>query len=562
MPSLRRLASRLLSLFGLGGGRKKRRFSPEPGPADATRFRALYASVAVAAGESRADIARQVFLPMRSKHGNPTPKELKKPNPVAALSRRFRGVLPSHYYRNGLENAVEPRTDARAILRRRGPVTLVVCPGIFGEFVDLPPFDSVVGHGVDSAFRRRVGPAVEAAEGVAFSLESLTDETLPLSELVNVGSIDDADGSALVEVILLRPAFGTLETLGDADECARVYADRLDRVVAAVPEIARSKLHLLGYSRGAGVALSLLVQGRADAAHHAWAKRVKGLITLAGVVYGSDLADRAFEDEDSLDYVLLRRIEKLARELEVAPAGASATDEAKIKAENTARWGKALARIAAHAGKGAPPAGMIREGTPLVAQSAGHLYGMLRTVLFDLFQLDRPGDYFDNVRRFKRLVGDAVTGLRGLRTKARVRWWRENVLPDDVIYHALTGSMADPTRGLEPHELVESPYYGCELADHRGLRTSYYATCDFARVELNDGQVAVPKARFWPGLGPALNPDQPRLETRFLGVLGTHHWGLGFPFANETAGKSDEEQANPFPRRVLLEALAAFVVSN
>jgi hypothetical protein len=240
----------------------------------------------------------------------------------------------------------------------------------------------------------------------------------------------------------------------------------------------------------------------------------------------------------------------------VAPTGATEKEERAIKAENSKRWVKAVGRIASVAAKAPQHKGLVREHVLLPMISPGHLFSTLKSVLVDVFQIDRADEYFMNVQRFQRLVADMVVGLRGLTTEARLQWWSTHQVPADIPYYGLTGSMADRTFEGEPVPLVNSPYYGQKTADYLNLRTSFYTMSDYTGVELNDSQVAVPKACFWPGLSSKLNPQQPPIETRFLGVLGTHHWGLALPISME----SIDDQINPFPRTVLLEAMAACVL--
>ena len=41
----------------------------------------------------------------------------------------------------------------------------------------------------------------------------------------------------------------------------------------------------------------------------------------------------------------------------------------------------------------------------------------------------------------------------------------------------------------------------------------------------------------------------------YLGVLGTHHFGMAFPFMIE------DDQGNTFPRATLLKSIASFISS-
>jgi hypothetical protein len=44
----------------------------------------------------------------------------------------------------------------------------------------------------------------------------------------------------------------------------------------------------------------------------------------------------------------------------------------------------------------------------------------------------------------------------------------------------------------------------------------------------------------------------------YLGVLGTHHWGMAFAYSIEDSSRVG---GNPFPRVTLLKSLASFISS-
>jgi len=96
--------------------------------------------------------------------------------------------------------------------------------------------------------------------------------------------------------------------------------------------------------------------------------------------------------------------------------------------------------------------------------------------------------------------------------------------------------------------------YDVRSLDYRSLRTAYF---DLSTGEqLQDGRVAVQRSRFLPDVHAGMNRAQQPLKTHFLGTVGAHHFGLSFPRALPTR---DGMKANPFPRTLLLEAIARFV---
>lgn len=536
-------------------------FKPESAPEDPVHFRNLFCAVAEQAGYSRADVLLQVLLPTKTPLLPLTANELAAhPDVTALFKQRFGGIYPSYLYENGKAQGPEPARDHRSVFESKGPATLIVVPGFFGEFVECRPFEAVLGN-TDSAFHQACQPGLAGVDDRAYDLEARKEQQHRLDELVMTASYDDIrTRKPLVNVILLYPRRGTLETLGDISDAADIYLRRLDKAFQVIPESRTKNLFLLGYSQGAPVALDLLVKARADASRHPWAARIKGMISLAGVVYGSGLADQAIQDDRSSEHELLRIMKDLSESLEVDEDGDTENDKAEKKLRNTGRWTSAVAKLAQIAVTGPPaPPGLEREVEHADAIDLGYLFRTVKSVLFDMFKLDEAGEYFDNVRRFKVLARAAIVGAEGLSTASRLDWWRTHVVPSDVVYFSVAGSMPDAMRkGAPALPFLKSPYYGMKTADYPGLRKSFYGLFETSGVELNDSQVTVPKARFWPELSRHLNPAQPRFRAHFMGVVGTHHWGV----ALHGVAQSRHDKRNHFPRTVLLEAMAAFVLEK
>ena len=151
---------------------------------------------------------------------------------------------------------------------------------------------------------------------------------------------------------------------------------------------------------------------------------------------------------------------------------------------------------------------------------------------------------------------DAVVELT---TYERVRWWSQHVIPvDNFQYYSVGATMGDP-RSLHAKRQADASFNILKLsdsADFQALRAFYYdlVTDSFGK-QLNDGQVCVDRAIFWPSLVKALNPAQPDFRATFLGIHGGHHWNLALP--NVFDGSTD-----PFPRGVMVEAIATFIAQD
>ena len=186
------------------------------------------------------------------------------------------------------------------------------------------------------------------------------------------------------------------------------------------------------------------------------------------------------------------------------------------------------------------------------------LASMVRRILFEHFALHKPvANYYDNVRLFKLAVAALREGLDTLTTASRLRWWREHVLPPDVVYYAIAATMPAPcatARACATSKLHEDGRFGVydpASVDFRSNRAGYHALLRDTRKQLNDGQVPLDRAMFWPGFAAELNPNQPMYKSALLAVFNTHHWALCIT--------GMDAESNGFPRQALLESLVAFV---
>jgi hypothetical protein len=94
--------------------------------------------------------------------------------------------------------------------------------------------------------------------------------------------------------------------------------------------------------------------------------------------------------------------------------------------------------------------------------------------------------------------------------------------------------------------------FGAHTSDYNALlRSNYYTTLASENTQINDAQVSHYSSRYWREMYP-----EHHYTHYYLGVLGTHHWGMAFPYMFEDDAKVG---ANPFPRTALLRSIAAFI---
>jgi hypothetical protein len=175
--------------------------------------------------------------------------------------------------------------------------------------------------------------------------------------------------------------------------------------------------------------------------------------------------------------------------------------------------------------------------------------------LFTHFHLNEPvTDYYGNIKKLKILVNVLAEGIEGLTTKSRMRWWSKTVIPTDVRYYALAGTMMD----ADIHSVESDVSFSTSSMDFRVNRQFFYEMYKHTGKMLNDGQMAVDRANYWPGIHMRLNPKQKQYWGTLLGVVNAHHWGLALPAALD----NPDTMINNFPRSTMLKALAALLVQE
>lgn len=478
---------------------------------------------------------------------------------LRAYDAHFAGIRPSSLFARGEATPFSPVENPDGIFDRSGPVTIVVVPGIFGEFIENTPFQELFDAGGSAAARFRDNLAAHAgapeATDTAYSLDALGEREHSLDELVRVGSLDGADGKPLVNVVFLKPLLASLETVGTLDENAATYRRRLEKIFTVLGE--PESYYLLGYSRGTTVALHMASQS-VEHQGEAWARKLSGVITLGGVIYGTPLAD-VTRQEGHIMQRILARLHVLSDSLQECSPEDGVFGRSRKVASNSAAWITASAELGWLSTSMPSHPELAWESISSSTPDTGRMWKLITKILFsDAVRLDQPvSDYCGNVTRFRTMVREVQEGLDTLTTEDRVAWWQTHTLPAKMKFFSITGTMGDrtPGEGSAWAHVSNTIAYNPGSIDFKSLRGNFYDLVDSGGVELNDSQVAVQRGRFWPRLMPVMNPAQARVNTYFMGVLGEHHWGFAFP----EAVAMRESNKNPFPRTTLMRAMGAFV---
>lgn len=541
---------------------------------------------------SKNDLDHLIYLPTSDVLKPNLPREKNLLSLFDKIGELARAWQPLNLFENGRDTGAQllPLDHVFAPLRNLNHsaadrLTLVIVPGVFGEMIHTRAFEEIFRDGADVdkywrervVYQRWVEPTATYAE--QFSLEKMKSENIPIEELLSVGSIHDNQGEAVANVVLFNTKLLSLESMGDIRDRAALFLHRLKlyfRVMGTPENIA-----FVGYSRGTMVALEMLAQAKASHEDRYWLPRVKALVSLGGVTYGSDLADLAFNTKKTnpapqlaQELALLGELHDSLHELSENPLHDKNIQKQNLKiirANMTAYKDFLFGLLSAL--KKSPDGAREIKGIKATWKATREallsnrdasmkaVHTLVLKVILNSFRLDKfITQYSLNIRRMKTVIREAQIAVKQLTTPVRIAWWQNHTIPTHVRYYALTGTMADITSGiLEERALAENRIaFDPNLPDFATLKQNYQVYKTLTGFSTNDSQVAIHKARFYPELATRLNPNQKPFPATFLGVLGVHHWGLALEIATETkSGRLD-----PYPRKALLKTIAATVAAD
>jgi hypothetical protein len=527
--------------------------------ADGSKEFRSFLNAALDGNWAREDLDQIVYLPTDLVSSVPAAKDAK--DFMNQISSDIKKVTATQLYMKGKGTPLAPLNFDQAALSEN-PITFVIVPGVFGEFIKVRPFEEVIGRNDSSTrdeFRSKLANASEdLKQDKTMELKKIVDEdpntgkvNKPLDELILLSELKGKNGAPMANVIEFAMPFMSLESLGSNESVANTYIRRLEKyfAVMGVPE----HMVFVGYSRGTPLGLEMLSQAK----NKPWIKNVKALVAHGGVIYGSGLADD-IDKPGTANHRQVAAAQRLRDSLKET-RGMGRLARIKTVAKNTAAWAKFAATMA----KSDPDApGGDTGGNGATGMNGMDFRDPGRMVLDIGSQLGIKkffSGYSDNITRLKYVIDQLLDASRELKTSSRLQWWKTHTVPSHITYYALTAVMPDPDKEPMGDEISKSKRsFDSSSSDYVHLLASARALFQASGALCNDSQVTVEKARFWPRLPQLLNPAQPAMRTRFLGVVGTHHWGI----ALKTVSKMSDGAVNPFPREALLRAYAMQVAHD
>jgi pimeloyl-ACP methyl ester carboxylesterase len=544
---------------------------------------------------------RQIFLrEVRSQRPATSEDEVRATHflPDAAVARALRATtlgaamdavrassIPSLVEASQRPESAIALDPVRAIPAQRKPLTIVLVPGVFAEFIENRAFEEVFEK--PSAFRESFAQAVasrkaagddSATDRVAHlrdlksprpAAEIAAESARDLNQLIHVGEI--AAGAATVRVILFYTEFGTLESLGRNEPMARLYRARLQKYLKLT---GAQSLALVGYSRGAPLALEMLAQAKAES--DPWLADVKAVVSLSGVVLGSSLADGAMDEaSQSPMHRFLGDLKGLPGSLRYLPdpaKGLFGDSNREVAWDNVRKWSAFFAQSKTEfdeMNRDKPDFSTVNPLSAFLQLDPRMPFSIVLRMWHELGLDAFSAEYNENIDRFGSFIEKFLAATGELTTASRTAWWAKNDIPLGPTYYSIAASMANP----EAKNAIELPLFRNPLSyggdgnfdDIYLLRSSLdYFNLTKAEpggpgVSLNDSQVSVAQASFIPGIIGELRPANAGIKAKFLGIAGTHHWGMALRTVNKDLFYPDRER-NGFPREAMLRALATQIL--
>lgn len=433
----------------------------------AQRFRDVFRDVAKKYGHDETAVRKMIYLPTADDLTTPdaaieatTPEKS-----LAEIVKHAKKTSALAIYQNGVNTEFGPSESSDQVFKERGPATFIIVPALLQEVTIEPIFAEVIER--PSAYRNRYQSYLARGSDLSYDWEKMQEVAVPLTSRVRLASIDDAAGEPLVQFIVLEAAFGSLDTIGTVKASSQTFLRRIKKVLALLPPEASQNLYFLGYSRGTAVSLDMIAEAhRAPPGSYPFLDRVRGLITLGGVVYGSELSDFPYA-----------------------------------------------------------PLQLSLPQLPNPFPQPDPIFLMQQAYAFVSVLLKNSLDPIGNLKRlmvFQNAVNQAVEELK---TSARLAWWKSHVLPEGFRVFSINGSM--PVASMTRWPFPDSPFYGLNLLDYISMQPMAKRLFQLSGVYLNDGQILDAKGRLWPGLAEKINPQQPTLDMHNLGNVATHHLALG-----------------------------------
>lgn len=474
------------------------------------------------------------------------------------------------------------------------PTLIVILSGVFSEFIDSIPFQEVFekdSHGtletkwLNIVEKYNLSDFHDYMPHTTLEGDELGVKTVSLEKLMRMQTllIDNVE----VPVVFMETPRFSFESIGDQYIVAAHYLRRLEKF-ARHWETNLERVILVGYSRGATMALEMAKLIKHKDSQHPFKKSLKGVISLGGVLYGTHLAtesmvslhNKKMQTSDPTNAKTLYYLNELANQLEYVGSeqfeGHELLHKSKIFIKNTFVWLTFFKNIGLQMTFDELIEGQLNfqniqeKLLELLLKISGLRYldksvtnEFLKMLLFNSFHLKAFYKEYDlNIKKFKITVAKILTALDQITIEQRYRWWKKNKIPTkDIFYWAITAITADANTTPMGEHIVNNPWtYIPNHLDDWVMRHCHERLATLSGSTLNDGQVVLPFAMFQNEMNAMLNPyyEKNKIKGPIPLILGVNHWGMAFPIVHPRL----DNKRNGFPRKEFLMSMLLYLTKK
>ena len=480
---------------------------------------------------------------------------------------QIKNILPMELFKAGVCDTITQPLDFDYLLPTLSmdsgdPVTFIILPGFMQELMG----DFFIEWQAGSSYKfeyeqalQRSGSSLKNDQRYSLAAQAVVDASL--DEVVRIFSLDDKMGNPLVQIIYMKPLFGSMESFDAMSEVVPIYKRRLDKVFEILPM--PKKLFLAGHSMGAMRVAALLSDIEKQIEQPEWYVNLAGVISLNGAIWGSALAD-AHKIEGTIIHSLVTAGEKILQ----MPMGSS---ETKKRAEVVYQAVVPLLDLFEMSAKRLKHAPKIKVDSATLVS----IYALISKVLFEvgldetkILQIvmaavsPRVSTSPITTRvaiRMKDFIEKTLQAMAELTEVRRFTWFRDHTIPNHMPYYSLAASLPSP-RGADKsnnakNQLLSLGYYNPFSIDYLAMRLLSFDAFMIDSVQIIDGLVGVHQSQWHSGVMMQLNPRQKPLDEHFMGILATNHVNL---LVSRILG-GDDVPDHPYPRDVIFKAMRYYL---
>ena len=408
----------------------------------------------------------------------------------------------------------------------------------------------------------------------AYSYEHAEVRDFSIESLVDVYSIDDKNGKAIVNIVSFKTDIATFESNELNDTVIPRFIKRISLIDSLID---LPNLYLMSHSMGSMRTLEIASRLHTSENPVEWFSRLKGIISISGVIWGSASGEVSTLEGEAFN-ILYESLAKIAniKEDKIRNKPQEALVEILSYVSGLARGFnqtyhsvsleginvsypvkpeilRLLNAINISLAKGAGSNSFIADHEP---------YSFVDYKLKEGLKVLNLKNHLNDgtlIVKIQRIIRNFKVKIEDTREKNRLKWFKNHTLPSDIRYISLAATMPDPFSFIlakhDEKNLENKGFFYKNSPDYQLEKSSQYDTFFNDKIRISDGTTSYHHNLFLSRKHQKLNPMQESYKTENLGLFAADH--LGIIIGSTTKGENSE--FNKFPRITMLKALARYL---